>query len=103
VVSVPAAGLIGAQGAVVFNVKTRKLGIYIAKTSAGLSVKGTSIINFTEKSMQKTLRKPAEQIKEFKEQNTQKRVFDWFSKIKATDILLNGRINAEIMILKVLK
>lgn len=103
VVSIPAVGLIGAQSAIVYNSKTRKIGIYIAKTSAGLSVKGTSIIDFTEKSMQKTLRKPAEQIKEFKEQNTQKRVLDWFSKIKATDTLLNGRINAEIMILKVFK
>jgi hypothetical protein len=103
VVSVPAAGIIGAQAAVVYNSKTRKLGIYIAKSSAGLNVKGTSIIDFTEKSFQKTLRKPAEQIKEFKEQNTQKRAIDWFSKIKSTDTILNGRINAEVMILKVYK
>lgn len=102
-VSVPAAGIIGAQIAVVYNSKNRKLGIYIAKTSAGLNVKGTSIIDFTEKSVQKTLRKPAEQIKEFKEQNTQKRVVDWFTKIKSTDTILNGRINAEVMILKVFK
>ena len=103
VVSVPAAGVVGAQAAIVYNSKTRKIGIYIAKTSAGLGVKGTSIIDFTEKSFQKTLRKPAEQIKEFKEQNTQKRVIDWFGKIKSTDTILNGRINAEIMILKVFK
>jgi len=103
VVSVPAAGIVGAQAAVVYNSKNRKLGIYIAKTSAGLNVKGTSIIDFTEKSFQKTLRKPAEQLKEFKEQNTQKRVIDWFTKIKSTDTILNGRINAEVMILKVFK
>jgi uncharacterized protein (DUF433 family) len=103
VVSVPAAGIVGAQAAVVYNSKNRKLGIYIAKTSAGLNVKGTSIIDFTEKSFQKTLRKPAEQLKEFKEQNTQKRVIDWFGKIKSTDTILNGRINAEVMILKVFK
>jgi hypothetical protein len=103
VVSVPAAGIVGAQAAVVYNSKNRKLGIYIAKTSAGLNVKGTSIIDFTEKSFQKTLRKPAEQLKEFKEQNTQKRAIDWFGKIKSTDTILNGRINAEVMILKVFK
>lgn len=103
VVSVPAAGIIGAQAAVVYNSKNRKLGIYIAKSSAGLNVKGTSIIDFTEKSFQKTLRKPAEQLKEFKEQNTQKRAVDWFTKIKSTDTILNGRINAEVMILKVFK
>ena len=103
VVSVPAAGIIGANTAVVYNSKTRKLGIYIAKSSAGLSVKGTSIVDFTEKSFQKTLRKPAEQLKEFKEQNTQKRALDWFTKIKSTDTALNGRVNADIMILKVFK
>ena len=103
VVSVPAAGIVGAQAAVVYNSKTRKIGIYIAKSSAGLNVKGTSIIDFTDKSFQKTLRKPAEQLKEFKEQNTQKRAVDWFNKIKSTDTILNGRINAEIMILKVFK
>jgi hypothetical protein len=102
-VSVPAANVIGAQAAVVFNSKTRKIGVYIARTSAGLSVKGTSIIDFTEKSFQKTLRKPADQLREFKEQNTQKRVSDWFSKIKSTETIMNGRMNADIMILKVFK
>jgi DNA-directed RNA polymerase beta' subunit len=103
IVSVPAAGLIGAQGAVVYNSKTRKIGVYISKTSAGLNVKGTSIIDFTEKSFQKTLRKPDVQLKEFKEQNTQKRIETWFQKIKATETILNGRMNADIMILKVFK
>jgi hypothetical protein len=102
-VSVPAAGLIGAQAAVTYNTKTRKIGVYIAKTSAGLSVKGTSIVDFTEKSFQKTLRKPADQLREFKEQNTQKRVTDWFGKIKATETIMNGRMNVDIMILKVFK
>jgi DNA-directed RNA polymerase beta' subunit len=103
VASVPPAQLIGAQYAVVYNTKTRKIGVYVAKTSAGLSVKGTSIENFTDKSTQKTLRKPEMQIREFKDQNTQKRVTDWFGKIKATEIALNGRLNAETMILKVFK
>ena len=103
VTSVPAAGLIGAQAAIVYNAKTRKFGMYIAKTSAGLNVKGTSIIDFTEKSVQKTLRKPAEQLKDFKLQNTQRRVETWLSAIKATDTMLNGRMNADIMILKVFK
>jgi hypothetical protein len=103
VTSVPAAGLIGAQAAIVYNAKTRKFGMYIAKTSAGLNVKGTSIIDFTDKSVQKTLRKPVEQLKDFKLQNTQRRVETWLSAIKATDTALNGRMNADIMILKVFK
>ncbi len=103
VVSVPAAGLIGAQAAVVFNTKTRKLGVYISKSSAGLNVKGTSIVDYSDKSFQKTLRKPADQLKEFKEQNTQKRVTDWFGKIKSVETVMNGRMNSDVMILKVFK
>lgn len=103
VVSVPAAQIVGAQAAVVYNTKTRKLGIYISKTSSGLNVKGTSIIDYTDKSFQKTLRKPVEQLKEFKEQNTQRRIETWFSKIKSVETILNGRMNADIMILKVFK
>jgi hypothetical protein len=103
ITSVPPASIIGAQGCVVYNAKTRKIGIYISKTSAGLSVKGTSITEFTDKSFQKTLRKPLEQLKEFKEQNTQKRVETWFDKIKTTGVALNGRLNEDIVILKTFK
>ena len=103
ITSVPTAGLIGAQAAIVYNTKTRKIGMYIASSSEGLNVKGASIINFTEKSFQKTLRKPDVQLKEFKEQNTQKRVETWFSKIKSTETALNGRVNAELILLKIFK
>ena len=104
ITSVPPAGIIGAQLAVVYNTKTRKIGVYVPKTSAGLGVKGTSITEFTEKSFQKTLRKPAEQLKEFKEQNTQKRVETWFVKnVKTTETLLNGRMSEDIVLLKVYK
>ena len=104
ITSMPPATIVGAQGVVVFNVKTRKIGYYIAKTSAGIGVKGTSLVDFTEKSTQKTLRKPPEQIKEFKEQNTQKRFETWFAKsVKTTETLLNGRFNEDTVILKVYK
>lgn len=103
VTSVPPVQIIGASACVVYNTKSRKIGYYQAKTSAGLTVKGTSIDNFTDKSAQKTLRKPEVQLREFKEQNTQKRVETWIGNIKATEVALNGRINAEVMILKVFK
>jgi hypothetical protein len=104
ITSAPPATIVGAQGAVVFNVKTRKIGYYIATSSAGFGVKGTTLTNFTEKSTQKTLRKPPEQIKEFKEQNTQKRFETWFAKnVKTTETVLNGRFNEDTVILKVYK
>ena len=104
IVSTPPAQIVGAQGVVVYNVKTRKIGYYVSKTSAGLGVKGTSLLEFTDKSSQKTLRKPPEQIKEFKEQNTQKRFETWFAKsVKTTETQLNGRFNEDTVILKVFK
>jgi hypothetical protein len=104
ITSAPPATIIGASGVAVFNVKTRKIGYYIATSSAGLSVKGTTLTGFTDKSVQKTLRKPPEQIKEFKEQNTQKRFETWFAKsVKTTETLLNGRFSEDTIILKVYK
>lgn len=104
ITSAPPATIIGASGVAVFNVKTRKIGYYIATSSAGLGVKGTTLTGFTDKSVQKTLRKPPEQIKEFKEQNTQKRFETWFAKsVKTTETQLNGRFNEDTVILKVYK
>ena len=104
ITSAPPATIIGAQGVVVFNTKTRKIGYYISKSSVGLGVKGTSLTDFSEKSFQKTLRKPPEQLKEFKEQNTQKRFETWFTKsVKTTETVLNGRFNEDTVILKVYK
>ena len=104
IVSVPPAQLIGAQTAVVFNIKTRKIGVYISRSSEGFGVKGTSLLNYSEKSSQKTLRKPLEQLKEFREQNTARRVETWFEKnVKTTETALNGRMSDDVVILKVFK
>ena len=100
-VSVNPVDVIGAQELWVFNVKTRKLGKYVAKEFAELSVKGTSITNFDEnKSVQKTLRKPEDQIKEFKAAG-KVALRKFLDDIKAVDIKLNGRINEECILLKV--
>lgn len=104
IVSVPPAQIVGAQAMYVYNIKTRKFGQYIALNSSGFAVKGTTVTNFTDKSTQKTLRKPAEQLKAFKELNTQKRMQTWFEKeVKTTEVALNGRFNEEVVILKVYK
>lgn len=104
IVSVPPSQLVKAQTVLIYNTKTRKIGYYVAKNSEGLGVKGTSLTNYTEMSVQKTLRKPVEQLKEFKEQNTQKRLETWFAKgIKTTETKLNGRINEDTVLLKIFK
>ena len=94
----------------VFNIKTRKIGKYVAsnidpqgqqREGSGLSVKGTTIIGFNEKeSVQKTLRKPEEKIKEFKEAGKVK-LRTFIEDINAVDIKLNGRINPDTILLKV--
>lgn len=104
IVSVPPAQLVKAQSALIYNTKTRKIGLYVAKNSEGFGIKGTTLLNFTDMSSQKTLRKPGEQLKELKEQNTQKRVETWFNKsIKTTETKLNGRFNEDTVLLKVFK
>jgi hypothetical protein len=100
-VSVNPVEIIGAKELWIFNTKTRKLGKYVASEFAELGVKGTTIVGFDEnKSVQKTLRKPEEQIKEFKAAG--KVVLRKFLEdIKAVDIKLNGRINEDTVLLKV--
>ena len=100
-VSVNPADIIGAQELWIFNSKTRKLGKYVAAEFQELGIKGTTITGFSEmKSVQKTLRKPAEQLKAFKEAG--KVVLRKFlEEINAVDTKMNGRINEDIMLLKV--
>ena len=102
--------VVGANELWVFNVKTRKLGKYIASSidpkglgreGTGLSVKGTTIIGFDEKlSVQKTLRKPDEQLKEFKGAG-KVALRKFLDEINTTDTKLNGRCNLDTVLLKV--
>ena len=100
-VSVNPTDIIGSGELWVFNCKTRKLGRYVAAEFQTLGVKGTSITGFDEfKSVQKTLRKPEEKLKEFKAAGkVQLRKF--LDDINATDTKMNGRLNEETILLKV--
>ena len=101
-VSINPADIIGAQELWVYNTKTRKLGKYVADSLKGpLNVKGTGIIGFDEhKSVTKTLRKPEEKLKEFA-RATKVELRKFIENIKATETKLNGRINADVILLKV--
>ena len=100
-VSINPADIIGAKELWTYNTKNRKLGKYVAADFHDLGVKGTSITGFDEvKSVQKTLRKPLDQLKEFKAAGkVQLRKF--LEDINAVDTKMNGRINAETILLKV--
>lgn len=102
--------IIGASELWVFNIKTRKLGKYVAQNidptgqgrdGSGLQVKGTTIIGFNEKeSLQKTLRKPDQQLKEFKDAGKVK-LRKFLEEIATTDTKLNGRCNPDTILLRV--
>lgn len=102
--------IIGANELWVFNVKTRKLGKYVAeevdpkgmkREGSGLSVKGTTITGFDEKlSVQKTVRKPDEVLKDFKSAGKVK-LRKFLDEINAVDTKLNGRCNLDTVLLKV--
>jgi len=101
IVSVNPLDLIDATEVWVYNTKTRKLGKYVAEEHATIKVKGTSLQFYDEsKSVQKTLRKPEETLKEFKKASKVK-LRKFLDEIKTTDIKLNGRLNADTIILKV--
>jgi hypothetical protein len=101
-VSINPVDIIGATELWVYNTKTRKLGKYVAEDMGGaLGVKGTAITGFNEsKSVQKTLRKPEVQLKEFLAAGKIE-LRKFLDNIKATDIKLNGRINLDTILLKV--
>lgn len=85
----------------VYNTKTRKLGKYVAdEYQKTMTVKGTTLLGYDEhKSIQKTLRKPDETLKEFKKAG-KVALRKFMDDIKTTDIKLNGRLNSDTIILK---
>ncbi len=100
-VSINPVDIIGSKELWVYNTKSRKLGRYVAGEFNDLGVKGTSITGFDEhKSVMKTLRKPEDKLKEFKSAG-KVALRKFLDDINATDTKMNGRINEEIVLLKV--
>jgi len=100
-VSISPTDIIGSKELWIFNTKSRKIGRYVAEEYKDLGVKGTTITGFDANlSVQKTVRKPEEKLKEFKAAGkVQLRKF--LDDINATDTKMNGRINEETILLKV--
>ena len=93
--------LVDASEAWLYNTKTRKLIHVVAdEYSKVFTVKGSSIVGLdTAKTVMKTLRKPAEQLKLITGVGKPAARKN-FNDIKATDIKFNGRGNEHIIILK---
>lgn len=101
--SIKPTDIIGAMQLWVYNTKTRKLGVYHAEDAGGLSVKGSTIVNFTEsKSVTKKLRKPEVTISDVMNGGkvTLRNLMDT---IRAVESGLTGRINSDTILLRTLK
>ena len=99
-VSINPVKILGAEKLWVYNVKTRKLGVYVAADSAGLSVKGSAIENYKySESISKTLRKPEAVLKKVLEGGkiVLRKVM---GEINSKPVELNGRINKDTILLR---
>ena len=100
--SVPVTGLVAAQEAWLYDTKKRKLIYVVADTHAGsFTVKNNMLIGFDPtNSIQKTLRKPAEQIKALLQGGVAQHR-KYFKDIRATEVKFNGRGNENLILLKI--
>lgn len=100
-VSINPIEIIGASELWIYNTSTRKIGRYIADELTGpLTIKGTTIVGFDENlSIQKTIRKPEEKLKEFKSAG-KIALRKFLDAITTTDTKMNGRINEDTILLK---
>ena len=100
-VSIKPIDCLDASAIMTYNIKTRKLGIYYPDAHSSLSFKGTTLIGFDEsKSVQKTMRKPAEQVSKFKK--VSKRALQKeFESVNSVETKMNGRFNDQTLILRV--
>ena len=88
----------------VYNVKQRKLGIYMVDPHVTkLDVKGSKILGFDQTlSVQKRMRKPAEQLKQF-DAAGKPAAKKWFKGVRSIETKLKGRINGDMILLKAFK
>ena len=101
--SIAPLNIVGASQAWLYNTKYKVLRQLIAVDDKGLSISGTSIINYCEKtSKAKTLRKPELILPEVLSgtKNSLKKIFD---NLTTKDIAPNGRINDETLLIKAVK
>ena len=100
-VSINPVKIMGAEKLWVYNVKNRRLGVYVANDAAGLGVKGSAIENYKySESISKTLRKPKEVLSKVLDGGKivlRKVMGD----INSKPVELNGRINKDTILLRV--
>lgn len=104
ITSIDPAQIVGAKALVTFNTKSRRVTLFVAK-DGGLKVTGTTVKNFDDdKSMAKTLRKPAEHMPRFRDAPGIRRINVLMThSIKGKIFSALGRLNSDTLLLKVMK
>lgn len=92
--------ILGAKEVWVYNTKTRKLAQYKSFDERGLLVKGASLDNFSADSVEKTLRKPAETLAEFKKASKVK-LRTFLKELSTVDVQAAGKLNEHHVILRI--
>jgi hypothetical protein len=101
IVSIDPTKLVGATELWTFNTKYNVLAHYVAG-EGGLSLKGTTLQNFTETSLQKKLRKPADVLPSITT-STSKSAERSFNSVSTKASAPNGRVNEFTVILRAIK
>ena len=95
--------IVGSSQVWVYNTKYKKLAVYRTEATSGIEVKGSSLQNYDpDLSEQKTLRKPAETLKEVL--NAGKiQLRRIIPELTTKETPVNGRINDECIIVRVIR
>jgi hypothetical protein len=100
IVSLNPVQIVGSKEVWVYNTKTRKIAQYRALDERGLLVRGASLENFSSDSAEKTLRKPAETLAEFKKASKVK-LRTFLKDLSTVDIPAAGKLNEHHVILRI--
>jgi hypothetical protein len=105
IVGLSPALIVGNRAALIYNTKNRKAMLYIASGDSELGIKGTYITGYDEaQSFGKTLRTPKETFSKMLHNATAKRVDEVLGKyVKGKRHTLNGKLNKDVIIIKVFK
>lgn len=94
--------IIGADCVVIFNEKYRLMTIYRAADAQGMSVKGTTLLNYsTEKSVERRLRKPKPMLAVASKLGL-RAINSEFKNVRTTDRKPTGRLNKNCVIVRIL-
>jgi len=100
IVSLNPVHIIGSREVWIYNTKTRKIAQYKALDERGLSVKGASLLNYSSESAEKTVRKPAETLANFKKASKVK-LRTFMKELSTVDIPCGGKLNEHHVILRI--